>query len=108
MKPAAIVAKNKDWLMGYITGMINSKNKAAKVENELEGNVPGVIAQAKSQAIARSAIVEGAIFDIHCKCGYYVAFKSWDDVPDKNLRCELCPEYLIYYKEGNNENQKSD
>lgn len=36
-------------------------------------------------------------FYIHCNCGNYVAFKGPENIPDKNLQCDLCDRVLIDY-----------
>ena len=80
--------------MGYITGVIDTKNTYnIKTENP-EINEEDSIFDIKDK---HPTIMKDAVFDVSCTCGNYVAFKKWDEVSERHMKCGLCGNYLIYY-----------
>lgn len=42
-------------------------------------------------------ILESDYFHIHCACGNYVNFKGPHEIPEHNLKCDICERILIDY-----------
>lgn len=105
---ALIVTKCRDFLAGYMCGVIDTKkqyNIGAALQSE-DGQMPENMIEDKNKTL-----MADAIFDMHCpKCGNYYAFKKWEEVPDVHFYCGLCDFCLIFYTDVEvkklNENQK--
>jgi hypothetical protein len=98
---ALIIAKNRDYLLGYIDCMIQMKNQAGCERLDIsQGQVVGSPEQ--------NNVLGPVYLDLTCKCGNYVAFKDGNQIPSKSFKCGLCDEmYMIFYTdekvETNNE-----
>lgn len=87
---AIIIAKSKDYLLGYIDCLVEFKN-ANNIErlDISNGNVTGS---------EQNEILGPVYIDLTCSCGNYVAFKTKDEIPNKSFKCSLCEKkYMIYY-----------
>lgn len=91
MTEAVLRAKNKDYLVGFVDGLIHAKNQFGFERLEINKNE---LIGLKEQ----NEILGPSYLSLTCVCGNYVAFKSGDELPEKSLKCTLCDEvYLIYY-----------
>ena len=100
---SVIIAKNRDFLIGYLTGCIDTKNQYNIVPIQEDTQSNDVI-EDKLPTLSHDSI-----FDVHCSCGNYIAFKKWEDIPNIHLPCGLCDGYFIFYTDlgGLNENEKN-
>lgn len=89
---AVVTVKNKDFLLGYITAMVEINRKQGT------GRIDPVTGETQTPEEA-NAILGQRVFDITCpECKYYHAFKTFDEIPDTSFLCPLCGKvYLIYY-----------
>ena len=89
-----IAAKNRDFLLGYIQAQAEA-NKARGIQRiELNGS--------EVKEFEEPNLVLGSNFlDITCgECGYYIAFKTANEIPDVSFPCPVCGKvYLIFYTE---------
>lgn len=88
---AVIKVKSKDYLIGFIDGLIRMKNKSHDERLEIKNNE---IFSFKEQ----NEVLGSSYLSLTCQCGNYVAFENSEEIPDKNLKCSLCDDvFLILY-----------
>ncbi|MDD5650031.1 MAG: hypothetical protein PHF86_06410 [Candidatus Nanoarchaeia archaeon] len=90
---AIIKAKNRDYLIGFIDGLIHMKNQTGHKSIE--------IVKGDFLLSSESNEILGPVYlALSCPCGNYIAFKNSSEIPDKSFKCSLCDEnYIIYYTE---------
>lgn len=90
---AVIKTKNRDYLIGFIDGLIHMKNQTGHKSIEI----------IKNECLLRpeqNEILGATYLSLTCPCGNYVAFKNSIEIPDVSFKCSLCEEnYFIYYTE---------
>ena len=89
---AVVTVKSKDYLLGYIDSMIIMKSSIGAARIDLHGD--------QIEAKEKNEILGDAYLDLTCPCGFYIAYKTSDEIPEESIMCPLCEEvYLIKYLE---------
>jgi hypothetical protein len=89
-----IVAKNRDFLLGYVQAQAEVNKMRGIQRLEMNGS--------EIKEFEEPNPVLGSNFlDITCgECGYYIAFKTANEIPDVSFPCPVCGKiYLIFYTE---------
>jgi hypothetical protein len=88
---AIVTTKSKDYLLGYVDCLIMTKNSMGAERVNLQGN--NIEMQQEQNEVL------GAVYlDITCTCGFYIAYKNGNEIPEKSTLCPLCEKmYLIKY-----------
>lgn len=88
---AALKVKNKEYLLGYVDCFISLKNLMGHQRIDISGNNATFSPE-------QNKILGPVYLDITCRCGYYIGFKTAEEIPDKSFKCPLCDDvFLIYY-----------
>jgi len=89
---AVIRAKNKDYLIGFIDGILYYKSKCNQENLDITIKGEELLSSEKND------ILGSHYLSLTCLCGNYVQFGCSSEIPDKNFKCTLCEEnYFIYY-----------
>jgi len=133
-----VVVKDKDWLVGYISGiqLIESLIADSLQENGIEINLKGIdlcldssrfndilengkresscskeeiknyyrdlieekITMVKEKHPDNYDVFDGCFLEVECSCGLGIySFKTPQEVPDKQFRCQICGNVIIDY-----------
>ena len=112
-----ITIKNKDYLIGYLRGMYFVMDSINLVGTRITLNLNssrfnGIVGNNGEKIISnndfdeiinynhpekKDGILDPSFLELHCVCGNYYRFNNEFEIPDKNLICGLCDNYLIFY-----------
>ena len=86
-----VICPSKDYLWGWLDSTIKWREAYTGGQRmDIQGGVASVTNQ--------NEILGNCFFDLTCKCGNYVQFKTSDEIPRESIKCTLCEKvYLIYY-----------
>jgi hypothetical protein len=88
---AVIKTKNRDYLNGFIDGLIHMKSQTGYKSIEI---IKGDFLLSPET----NEVLGPVYLGLTCPCGNYVAFKNGSELPQKSFLCTLCEEhYIIYY-----------
>lgn len=89
---AVIKSKNKDYLIGFIDGLLYYKGKCGQENLDITIKGEELLSSEKNK------ILGSPYLSLTCLCGNYVQFNCSSEIPDISFKCSLCEEnYFIYY-----------
>lgn len=108
---SVIIAKNRDYLLGYLSGCIDTKKQYNIVPPQDDPLFDNNVIEDQHPTLSNDTIL-----DLHCSCGNYIAFKKWEEIPDNHLPCGLCDGFFVFYTDiaekcalgGNNETKEKE